>query len=101
MIFLRRRQRLRGKVLNSILDDFIEIENNCRDKNKFRNELIFNRLNEVKEKSMLSSSDINNMISEVSDTSMTYYQSLRNLKKVSNQLNAHYKTLLEIINKFK
>lgn len=98
MVFRPMLMKLSDQTINEILDDLIYIKSNSLDKNKFRNQLIYNKLNDCSQlKRLMTESDINQYIRQLKNSSMSVYQLSCVIKKLNKRLIQHQKALNNIL----
>ena len=93
--------RLNYKVINSMLDDLIEIKSNCNNKFNFRCALISNRLDCMNKNNVIYSKNIKNLINNIRENKESEYKLSRALKKVFETLNRYQNELIIILNRLR
>ena len=93
--------RLSCNVLNSMLDDLIEIKSNATNKSNFRYKLISKRLDYMNKNNVINSKDIENSISIIKENKESEYKLSRALKQVFETLNRYQNQLIVILNRLR
>ena len=93
--------RLSCTVINSMLDDLIEMKCNSINKSNFRYKLISKRLDCMNMDSGISPKDIENSISILKENKESEYKLSRALKQVFETLNRYQNQLIVILNKLR
>ena len=93
--------RLSCTVINSMLDDLIEIKSNSTNKSNFRYKLISKRLDCMNMNSGITSKDIENSISIIKENKESEYKLSRALKQVFETLNRYQNQLMVILNRLR
>lgn len=96
MVFHRNHCRVSPKIINELADDLIYIANISRNKDKYRNLYIKERLENSSKNSFLTSYEINDMISTLSKKDTDISRVHKILKQVNKKIYQQYTTLTNI-----
>lgn len=84
------------RVLDEILDDLLEINNNRKNSEEFRFQLIANRLYKLNQASIPSKTEIDNMVSQIESTKLSIHSLSKTLRDVNKRLSQFYTDVYRI-----
>lgn len=88
-------------IINSMIDDLIEIKRDCSNKDKFRHELIVKRLRVMNSSTYDICKDIERSIKTVKENKDSEFQLGRALKQVFSALNEYQQQLVIVLNRLR
>lgn len=83
-------------VISSILDDFTGMCIECQDRESFRNKLLKKKLEEARELSMLTPSEITKLKNDLYNSSDSDRKLKNSVTNLSKELKNHYVSLVKI-----